>query len=91
MAHGYRVKYKLEPEAGNFTAEECKEAGGGCDALVLISMLFPEHGSYSQMTISFDGRNDGTPLRAVDWWQPESLDDGLGETAAWYGGSNMLR
>jgi hypothetical protein len=66
----YRVKYRVdELEAGNFTKAECLEAGGGCDALVLISMLFPEDGSYSQQVVSFDGRAGGDPISDSDLWK----------------------
>ncbi len=74
MGHKYKTRYKLEPEAGEFTAEEIREGGiGGCDALVLYSLIFPEDGSYSQTFFSFDGRTGGGPVNSNDLWKIWSL------------------
>ena len=81
----YKVKYGLEPEAGEFTPEECREAGGGCDALVLVSMMFPADGSYSQAVSSFDGRTGGHPLHDSELWRVWSV------LAAQLAGSETLR
>lgn len=69
----YKVKYVLQPESGRFTADECAEAGGGCDAFVLVSILHPEDGGYSQAVVSFDGRSDGAPLTDADLWKVWSM------------------
>ncbi len=73
VPRSYKVKYSLEPEAGEFTAEECREAGGGCDAFMLVSMLYPDDGGFSQSVVSFDGRKDGDPLTDGELWQVWSV------------------
>lgn len=73
MSGTYKVKYHLEPEAGEFTKAQCEETGGGCDALVLVSMLFPDDGSYSQRVVSFDGRNGGDQISEEDLFKVWSL------------------
>ncbi len=64
--HTYRLKYDLQCETGEFTVDECKEFGGGTDALAVISLLFPKDGSCSMEIRSIDGRNPGTPLSAKE-------------------------
>lgn len=65
--HKYRLKYDLKTEAGLFTSAEIKKNNlGGTDALIVISMVFSEDGSYSQMINSFDGRNDEMPVSDND-------------------------
>ena len=55
--HKYRLKYTLKTEPGEFKESDPREKQEGLtDALVLFSILYPEDGSYSQMSISFDGR-----------------------------------
>lgn len=82
--HRYRLKYKLETEAGSFTREQIED--GGTDALMLISCLHPEDGSYSQTFRTMDGRTD-KPMAPKDifkaWMmlgaalaQKEDLDEG---------------
>lgn len=57
--HVYKLKYDIETECGEFSAEELKEEGvGGTDAFVFISMINPADGSYSQTFFSKDGRTD---------------------------------
>lgn len=69
----YKVKYTMDPHAGDFTAEECREAGGGCDAFVLVSMIFDPSGAYSQKVVSFDGREDGDPVSEEDLFRVWTL------------------
>lgn len=57
----YRLRYKLDPArhptAGGWTKEELLAEGfGGCDAVIMHSLLFPPDGSLRVMTVSCDGR-----------------------------------
>ena len=67
----YRLKYKVDWAAGNWTKEEILASGdghGGADALVLISIITPEDGGYSQMVVSHDGRTNKA-LTPRDLWK----------------------
>jgi hypothetical protein len=58
MSHKYKMKYKFEPERGEFTKEDLKKAGdvGGTDAMILFSLIYPEDGSFSLNFWTYDGR-----------------------------------
>lgn len=46
--HIYKIKYVFSKEIGEFKAEDIKNEGkGGCDAYFLVSIIYPEDGSYS--------------------------------------------
>lgn len=62
MSHKYKIRYKLEPEVGEFSADECGQAGGGTDAYIFFSLIYPEDGSFSMNFFPKDGRNDGKEL-----------------------------
>lgn len=63
LQHNYKLKYELTTDVGSFTADQIKaENKGGTDALFLISMLYPEDGSFSMSFFSKDGRNGGQAL-----------------------------
>lgn len=65
--HLYKIKYGLDFKVGRFTKEEIsEEQRGGTDALIFVSLLFPENGSYSQNHFSIDGRNEGKDLPDED-------------------------
>ena len=51
----YGIKYRID--VGNFLAEDAGGKEGLTDALILISMLYPEDGSLSVALVSADGRN----------------------------------
>jgi hypothetical protein len=53
--HIYAIRYDIEIEAGGFTKDE-HNGKGLCDALLLVSIIKPEDGSYSQMLLSRDGK-----------------------------------
>ena len=58
MSHNYKIKYKFEPQTGNFSKEEIKSSKlGGCDAFVFISLIYSENGSFSMQTHDLDGRS----------------------------------
>lgn len=76
MSHKYGVSYRLECNDPPMEVEEARrraeeEGLGSCDAAVLLSILFPEDGSYSVMLQSLDGRtgrelSDHEVFKA--WW-----------------------
>jgi len=52
--HIYKVSYALEP--GEFTKAKLAELGrGGCDAIILHSLIYPGDGSRSEAILSLDG------------------------------------
>ncbi len=55
--HKYALRYNLNEEwrEEGFTAEEAGE-NGLCDALIGISVILPEDGSYSQAVFSSNGK-----------------------------------
>jgi hypothetical protein len=55
-------------EPGEFSKSELTEGQGGCDALVLLSILFPEDGSYSMLPATKDGRT-GNELSAKEMFK----------------------
>ncbi len=62
-AHDYKLKYDLTFKAGHFKAEDLRAKGkGGTDALILISCIEHEDGSYSQGWQSYDGNRGATPM-----------------------------
>jgi hypothetical protein len=68
--HKYKLKYEFKPEAGEFTADEIKEAGvGGTDAVLFFSCIYPEDGSLSIRHDSFDGRNGGKPMTSQEMFK----------------------
>ena len=63
----YKVKYDFE--FGDFTKDEILETGsGGCDAVIVHSILYPEDGSYGHMLISKDGKTR-EPLSGNELWK----------------------
>ena len=63
----YKTKYQLSAEAGEFSKEELEAGGdgtGGTDAFIFHSLLYPDDGSFSHASFSFDGRNGGKSLPA---------------------------
>ncbi len=62
--HKYRLLYMLKPVPDGITKTGIEELNkvrpneqwGACDALVLMSLLYPEDGSLSMMVVPLDGR-----------------------------------
>lgn len=70
MQHKYKLKYDINTESGEFSVKELKMAKvGGTDALIIISMLFPEGGSYSQDFFAIDGKNNGKDISSLDYFK----------------------
>ena len=61
MSEGYKLRWDLKFDCGEFSKEELGESGG-TDALVIGSLLYPEDGSFSATWFSCDGRDEGKPL-----------------------------
>lgn len=70
--HYYKIKYNVDHEYGSFHKNDRGDFGL-CDALLYVSILFPEDGSYSQQIFSVDGRNEGKPLDVEDMFRVWSL------------------
>lgn len=60
-SHRYKLLYKVELPSRPVTKEEVPEGYSATDALFLVSMLYPEDGSFSSLIIPVDGR-PGAPL-----------------------------
>lgn len=68
----YPLAYRLDPMA-NRTKEELQARDeGGCDAIIVHSLIFGEDGSRSQATASMDGRT-GKPLPALELFKTWAL------------------
>lgn len=76
MSHEYKLSYRLDRNDPPIDTEEARRRAeedglGSCDAAVLLSILFPEDGSYSMLLRSLDGRS-GEPLSDAEvfkaWW-----------------------
>lgn len=63
MERRYAVKYSITP--GSFTKDELKKSDeGGCDGVIIHSILFPEDGSRDEMLASCGP--DGKPLSGTE-------------------------
>jgi hypothetical protein len=65
----YPLSYKLEP--GEFTVEELEAAdAGGCDAIIVHSIIFPINGSRSETIYSLDGKtkDELPPMELFKSW-----------------------
>lgn len=56
--HKYRLTYQADPHPDGLTKDELPEGAGACDALVLMSLIYPKDGSYSWDLVTHDGRSD---------------------------------
>ncbi len=68
MGEKYYLTYCIEARPDGITAEQIQEAEGdlgGCDAVVLCSILYPEEGGCSVLAVSLDGRT-GEPLSTLE-------------------------
>lgn len=75
MSRTYKLKYKLsiENDSQGYKREDAKnDEDGLCDALVFMSILYPEDGSYSFEAHSADGRS-GKQLDAIDLFRAWSI------------------
>lgn len=64
----YPITYELTQQDPPLTKEEVRELGrnvGAADALIVLSIIFPEDGSYSMQPASIDGRT-GSGLSAKE-------------------------
>lgn len=58
-AHKYLVTYQLKHHPNGIEAQDVPAMHGASDALIVISQLYLEDGSYSQCTSGLDGRTGG--------------------------------
>jgi hypothetical protein len=58
MTKTYHLRYTLKFEAGEFSKSEIGQDQGAADALVILSIAYPDDGSYSMVPLSKDGRNN---------------------------------
>jgi hypothetical protein len=64
----YPVSYSIDAKNPR-SAAELRAAGlGGCDALILVSVIFRADGSRSQQAVSIDGRSGGD-LPPDEWFK----------------------
>jgi hypothetical protein len=56
--HKYRLTYDVEAHPEGLSPDELEEGEGACDAAVILSMLYPEDGSYTWNITSVDGRTE---------------------------------
>jgi len=57
MSHKYKMKYSLKTERGEFDVEDVKASDmGGCDSILMISVIYPDNGSLSVQMYGEDGR-----------------------------------
>lgn len=69
----YKLKYRFSAEAGAFTKDEIGP-DGGCDALILGSIISPEDGGFSAAWLGVDGRSgEVTPLDALEMFKAWAL------------------
>ena len=60
----YNIKYAVEE--GQFTKEELKNGDfGGCDAIIIHSLIYPEDGSRSEIIFTADGKGSALPSLEV--------------------------
>lgn len=52
----YPLTYELRGEDPPLTRAEIEPGRGACDAVILLSLLYPEDGSFSLLIASKDGR-----------------------------------
>ena len=71
MIHKYKLKYRFKiVEVGEFLREEFKGRDiGGCDSIMLTSILYPDDGSYSMMPMTFgpDGKEMAAKEQFKAW------------------------
>lgn len=70
----YRMTYSLHPHPEGLTVDEVRTSkeGGGCDAVLLASLIYPEDGSFSCLFVGKDGRT-GSNLQDVEWFKVWTL------------------
>lgn len=57
--HLYKLMYKVEKPPAGVGPSDVPEGYGATDALLLVSLLYPEDGSFSAFFIGVDGRPEG--------------------------------
>src|SRR4051812_21388254 len=56
----YKLSYDVKHDTSGFTKEDLQREGrGGCDALIVHSIIRPADGSYSLASLSIDGDHGG--------------------------------
>lgn len=69
----YPLTYEVTPRPERVTADWVREHGlSACDAVVILSMLYPDDGSFSLLPISLDGRT-GEPVTDNELWKVWTL------------------
>lgn len=61
----YHLTYEMKAHPEGLTRDQVPKDRGACTAAFLLSLLYPEDGSYSVAAVSFDGRT-GAPLENED-------------------------
>src|ERR1700761_5540680 len=65
----YPLTYEITPRPERVPASWVREQGlAACDAVVVLSMIYPEDGSFSLAVPSLDGRT-GEPVTDADLWK----------------------
>lgn len=88
MREKYKLKYSCDADCRSegYTKEDIEtDHDGLCDAMIVISMLFNDDGSYSQCEMTADGRT-GKQLSTIDIFRAWSmLGMGLSEDESFTG------
>lgn len=64
----YHLTYDAKAHPEGIEKEQVPDGQGGCTAVVIGSLLYPEDGSYSTVFASLDGRT-GEPLSDDELWK----------------------
>jgi len=71
MKHKYRLRYELNVTNGEYAKEDAK-GEGLTDSLIVISMLYPNDGSFSMAHYSVDGKT-AKPVNVNELWKVWSM------------------
>lgn len=83
--HKYRLTYSIDAHPEGIAREDLPKGKGACDAVLLMSIIYPPDGSLSVLVVTKDGREDRemTDQELFKFWTLLTSRVARGEINGW--------